>query len=103
VLVKGLDRLGVRQERNVIGFVESLSVLHTRRVQRGYKAVVEVVVLFVQRHPVSDSVAEMLVERGAVVVEVVDDSSRLPRPVLLDESLRNIPVVERQDWLDVVR
>jgi hypothetical protein len=61
MLAKGLDRFGVGQERDVIRFIESFSVLDTRRVQGGQKAMMEVVVLFIQRDPLSYPISEMLV------------------------------------------
>jgi hypothetical protein len=63
----------------------------------------QVVVLFIEGHPVSYRIAKMLVERDAIVVEVVDDSPGLPGTILLHQGLRNIPVVESQDGLDVMR
>jgi hypothetical protein len=73
VFSKGLDRLGIRQEGNVICLVKSLRVLHTGRMHGGDEAVPKVEILLVQGDPVLHSVAESLVKRNAIVIKILDN------------------------------
>ena len=103
VLAERLDDPGVGQKRDVVGSKEALAVLHCGRVRAELIGVGQVVVLLVERYPVLHLAGITLIQSHAVALEILDDASVFPTAVLILQRLGQIPVIEGEHRLYLVR
>ena len=59
-------------------------------------------ILLVEGHPVLDLLPERLEEQTGVPIEVLDDLPAFPATVFVLKRLRQIPMIEGDDRLDIV-